>query len=414
MNESWFQAYVLLAFRLDKLLRMAAADSLLVDYYYGPVVWKAQVEAEPPTPASVLLQHAEELREVLAHLDLEPQRATFLSKQVRALRTICQRLGGQSFSLADELRLCFDLSVPPARTPETTFERIWAQAEETLPGTGDILKREAAIEQRLALPLEHSEQMVNFAHQALAETRRRTQTFVDLPPKESVIVQTVRGQKWRANNQYQGHFHSRIDINLDIFTSFRDFLPFACHEGYPGHHTELALKEQRLFRDQGHLEQAIGLLISPQAVISEGLATLAPELLFTPEEQQRWLVEQILPQAGVKLTPEEIRWTSPVASLWMNVRRNAVLLLRAGEAEKEVKNYLKHYLHINSRQAEQALTYFQRPFHESYIFTYTAGETMMRPWLQGADRFSVFARFLTEPLTPSVLSEQEDASRSPR
>ena len=407
MDESWFQAYVLLAFRLDKHLRMAAADSLLVDYYYGPAAWKAQVEAEPPTPASVLLQNAEELSEMLARLDLEPRRATFMNKQVCALHTICEKLCGQTFSLADELRLCFDLSVPLTRTPETAFERAWAQAEETLPGTGDVLKREAALEQRLALPLEQSEQIVNFAHHALAETRRRTQTFVDLPPNESVTVQVVRGQKWRANNQYQGHFHSRIDINLDIFTSFRDLLPFACHEGYPGHHTELALKEQRLFRDQAHLEQAIGLLISPQAVISEGLATLAPELLFTPEEQQRWLTEQILPQAGVKLTPEEIRWTSPVASLWMSVRRNAALLLHAGEAEKEVKDYLKHYLHINSRQAEQVLAYFQRPFHESYIFTYTAGATVIRPWLQGADCFSVFARFLTEPLTPSALSEQE-------
>lgn len=407
MDESWFQAYVLLAFRLDKLLRMAAADSLLVDYYYGPAAWKALVEAEPPTPASVLLQHGEELSERLARLDLEPRRATFLSKQVRALHTICQKLCGQPFSLADELRLCFDLSMPLTRTPETDFEQAWAQAEETLPGTGDVLKREAALEQRLALPLEQAEQVVAFAHQALAETRRHTQVFVDLPPDESVTVQVVRGQKWRANNQYQGQFHSRIDINLDIFTSFRDLLPFACHEGYPGHHTELALKEQRLFRDRGYLEQAIGLLISPQAVISEGLATLAPELLFTPEEQQRWLAEQILPQAGVKLTPEEIWWTSPVASLWMSVRRNAVLLLHTGEAEKEVKNYLKHYLHINSRQAEQALAYFQRPFHESYIFTYTAGATMMRPWLQGTDRFSVFARFLSEPLTPSVLSEKE-------
>src|SRR5579859_6491698 len=270
MDEAWFQAYVLLAFRLDKLLRMTATDSLLVDYYYGPAAWKTQVETEPPTPASVLLQNAEELSEMLAHLDLEPRRATFLRKQVLALHTICQKLCGQTFSLADELRLCFDLSLPLTRTTETAFERAWAQAEETLPGTGNALQREAELEQRLALPLERSAQIVDFAQQVLAETRRRTQAFVDLPPDESVTVQVVRGQKWRANNQYQGQFRSHIAINLDIFTSFRDLLPFACHEGYPGHHTELALKEQHLFRDRGYLEQAIGLLTSPQAVISEG------------------------------------------------------------------------------------------------------------------------------------------------
>jgi hypothetical protein len=409
MDEPWFQAYVLLAFRIDKVLRMIAADSLLVDYCYGPPAWKTRVEAEPPTPAPVLLQNAEELGEMLACLDLEPQRVTFLSKQVLAMRTICQKLCGETFSLADELRLCFDLSLPLTKTPETQFEQAWAQAEETLPGTGDVLEREAVLEQRLALPLERAEQVVSFAYQALAETRRRTQTFVDVPPGEAVIVEIVRGQKWRANNRYLGDFRSRIDINLDIFTSFRDLLPFACHEGYPGHHSELALKEQRLFRERGYLEQAVGLLISPQAVISEGLATLAPALLFTPEEQQHWLAEQILPLAGVRLAPEEALWESPIAAIWMSVRRNAILLLHEGRTEHEVKDYLKQYLRISTRQAEQALAYFQRPFHESYTFTYTAGATLMNPWLQGTDRFSVFARFLTEQFTPSALSEQESA-----
>jgi hypothetical protein len=130
------------------------------------------------------------------------------------------------------------------------------------------------------------------------EAHRRTQAFVDFPLDEAVIVQAVRGQKWRANNQYLGNFCSRIDVNLDVFTSLRGLLPLASHEGYPGHHTEAVLKEQRL------------------------------------------------------------------ASL-------------------------------------------QRPFRESYIFTYTAGAALMKPWLQGTDRFSVFFRFLTEQLTPSALVKQE-------
>ncbi|QBD82984.1 hypothetical protein EPA93_46295 [Ktedonosporobacter rubrisoli] len=407
MNDAWFQAYVLLAFRIDKVLRLIAKDSLLVDYYYGPPIWKAQVENEPPTPAPVLLQNAEELGAMLAHLDLESQRATFINKQVRAMHTICRRLCGETFSLDDELRLCFDLSLPLTKTPETEFEQAWARAEETLPGTGDVLTRLVALEQRLALPPERSEQIVSFAYQALAETRRRTQAFVDVPLDEAISVELVQGQKWRANNQYLGNFRSRIDINLDIFTSFRDMLPFACHEGYPGHHTELALKEQQLFHERGYVEQAIGLLISPQAVISEGLATLAPTLLFTPEEQQHWLTEQLLPQAGVKITPEEAQWESPVGALWMGVRRNAILLLHEGRKEGEVKDYLKQYLRIDDRQAQQALAYFQRPFHESYTFTYTSGATLLQPWLQGADRFSIFASFLAEPLTPSALLRQE-------
>lgn len=407
MNESWFRAYVLLAFRIDKALRIISEYSPLVDYYYGPAAWRTQVEAEPPNPAPVLLQTADELTQMLAHLDLEPHRATFLSKQALAMHTICQKLCGETFSLADELQRCFDLRLPLTRTPEVEFEQAWAQAEETLPGTGDVLQRVEALEKRLTLPPERGEEVVAFVHQALMEARRRTQAFVDFPLDEAVTVQAVRGQKWRANNQYLGNFCSRIDVNLDVFTSLRGLLPLASHEGYPGHHTELVLKEQRLYHEQSYLEQAIGLLISPQAVISEGIATLAPELLFTPEEQQRWLTEQIYPLAGLTIAPEEARWQSPTDTLWMPVRRNAVLLLNEGRPEQEVKDYLRQYLRLSVRQVEQTLAYFQRPFRESYIFTYTAGATLMKPWLQGTDRFSVFFRFLTEQLTPSALVKQE-------
>lgn len=407
MNESWFQAYVLLAFRIDKALRAISEYSPLVDYYYAPAAWKTQVEFEPPTPAPALLQAADELTQMLVHLDLEPNRATFLSKQVLALHTVCQKLCGETFSLEDELRRCFDLRLPLTRTPEAEFEHAWAQAEETLPGTGDVLKRIEAIEKRLTLLPERAEQVVGFVRQALMEAHRRTQAFVDFPLDEAVIVQAVRGQKWRANNQYLGNFCSRIDVNLDVFTSLRGLLPLASHEGYPGHHTEAVLKEQRLYRERSYLEQAIGLLISPQAVISEGIATLAPELLFTPEEQQLWLAGHIYPLAGLTMAPEEARWQSPTDTLWMPVRRNAALLLNEGRPEDEVQDYLKEYLRLSTRQAEQGLASLQRPFRESYIFTYTAGAALMKPWLQGTDRFSVFFRFLTEQLTPSALVKQE-------
>jgi len=85
------------------------------------------------------------------------------------------------------------------------------------------------------------------------------------------------------------------------------------------------------------------------------------------------------------------------------VRRNAALLLHEGHAEQEVQQYLQQYLRLPADQAEQALAYLQRPFRAAYIFTYTAGAELMRPWLQRADRHAVLARFLTEPITPSAL-----------
>ncbi len=119
MNDSWFRDYVLLAFRIDKALRAISEHSPFVDYYYGPPEWKAQVAAEPLTPAPELLHEALDLAEVVSRLDLEAQRATFLRKQVLAMQTVCQRLCGETFTLEEELQRCFDIR--PTRTAEALF-----------------------------------------------------------------------------------------------------------------------------------------------------------------------------------------------------------------------------------------------------------------------------------------------------
>jgi hypothetical protein len=137
-------------------------------------------------------------------------------------------------------------------------------------------------------------------------------------------------------------------------------------------------------------------------VISEGIATLAVSMLFSPEEAQ-WLAEHMYPRAGLAVSPEEARWISPAYPLYTPVRRNAALLLHEGRSEKEVLEYLQQYLRVSAKEAEQILAYLQRPFRERYIFTYAAGAELMQPWLQGTNRHSVFARFLTEPITPSDL-----------
>lgn len=401
MNHFWFRTYVLLAFRLDKALRAISEHSPFVDYYYGPPEWKTQVEAEPLTPAPELLHEALDLAEVVSRLDLEPQRATFLRKQVLAMQTVCQRLCGETFTLEEELQRCFDIR--PTRTPEALFEHTWAQAEETLPGTGDIQKRIEALEQLVMLPPERAEQIVDLLGYALAETRRRTRTFLELPVDETITIQATRGQRWMANNLFQGHGRSNIEVDIDLFPYVLPLLTLASHEGYPGHHTESVLKEQRLYRERGYLEQAIGLLISPQMVISEGIATLAVSMLFSPEEEAQWVAEHLSPRAGLAVSPEEARWISPAYTLYTPVRSNAALLLHEGRSEQDVLEYLRQYLRVSAREAEQILAYLQRPFRETYIFTYAAGAELMRPWLQGTNRHSVFARFLTEPITPSAL-----------
>ena len=45
---------------------------------------------------------------------------------------------------------------------------------------------------------------------------------------------------------------SLIEFNTDIPKSALGLVPIFAHEGYPGHHTEAILKEQKLWRECGY------------------------------------------------------------------------------------------------------------------------------------------------------------------
>ena len=108
MSEQWLKDYALLALRIDKVMR-TLTDLPYVDGYYGPPVWKAQVESEPDMGAGELTRAAMALADALPAQDFEPHRAACLAKQVVAMEAVCRRLSGETLSLQDEVRRCFDV-----------------------------------------------------------------------------------------------------------------------------------------------------------------------------------------------------------------------------------------------------------------------------------------------------------------
>ena len=110
-----------------------------------------------------------------------------------------------------------------------------------------------------------------------------------LPEGEEVALQIVEGQPWSAYNWYLGDYRSRVEVNTDLPVRANSMLGLMTHEGYPGHHTEHAIKEQLLYRRQGHAEACVQLINGPECVISEGLADLARDVVFTEPELVAWL-----------------------------------------------------------------------------------------------------------------------------
>ncbi len=405
MNETWFREYVLLAFRIDKAIRKFS-ESRFVDYYYGPPEWKAAAEGEAEMPAADLVRNAMALADALPAQGFETHRATYLEKQVMALETVCRKLNGETFSLEDEVQRCFDIH--PTWTPESQFEQAIALFDEALPGDGSLPDRLQAWRKRHQLAREKSGLLLNLMQRAAAEARRRTQAFVNLPADEGVEMQTVSDKVYMGENWYLGNYRSRVELNTDLPTDLNDLINFMCHEGYPGHHTEFVLKEQHLFRERGYMEQAIFPIIGPQAVISEGIASSACEMIFTPEEAEQWLAEHIYPEAGIEPDTLDIaKLRKALELLDYPVGGNAAFLLHEGRSDEEVKQFLIKYSMVPDEEALKFLEFLKNPFLEAYIFTYFYGRQLMKPWLQRPDRLTVFRRFLTEQIFPAELVKEE-------
>lgn len=396
----WGEAYIQLALRMERLFPG------FVDGYFGPPALKAAVDAEAEPAAADLLRAAVALLEALPAQGYEPRREAYLQKQVQAMVANCRKLTGETLALDDEVRLCFD--IVPTWTPEAQFEEAVALYEQGLPGHGPVAERLSRRRASFELAGEQSRPLlVELMRKVTAEAQRRTLAFVDLPAGEQVEIATVTGEPWGAYNWYLGGYRSRIEFNVDLPTNVSSLVDTMAHEGYPGHHTEHVLKEQLLYRGQGYLENAILLINTPECVISEGIATLAAEMIFAPGEAREWLSWEIYPLAGIDAAaPGDNALLNRAADLLAGVRGNAVLMLHAeGRPREEVVRYLMRYGLMPEDRARKAMAFLESPLWRAYTFTYFYGRRLMLPLLQGEDRLAVFRRLLTEQVYPSLLLE---------
>jgi hypothetical protein len=69
---------------------------------------------------------------------------------------------------------------------------------------------------------------------AMAECRRRTLKYIELPENENLTIEYVTDKPWFAYNWYRGNGCSLIQVNVDLPVYINSAVDLACHEGYPG------------------------------------------------------------------------------------------------------------------------------------------------------------------------------------
>ena len=358
------ERYLVLGLRLGKHV-----DGL-VDAYYGPPALAEQVDAEDRVDVAQLAVDADAL---LAELP-----DGWLADQVHGCATYAHMLAGDPISYSDEVEGCY--GVRPRRVDDAVYEDVHASLDELLPGEGSLFERRQAWRERHRCP---GDKAVAVLGELVPVLRACTARLLDLPAGEELTLEPVQDEPWWAFNYYQGNLRSRVVLNTDIPTSGRDLLRLVGHEVYPGHHTEHAVKEQRLLRDQGRIEEGIQLVPTPQALLSEGIAEAGLDVVL--DEAAREEAYSIIRRHGIQLDdPELVERIAAAFEGLGTVGVNAALMVHEeGASVEEAAAYVEKWNLVTPEQSRQSVRFIVDPTWRAYAITYTAGRELCRSYIAG-------------------------------
>lgn len=369
-----------------------------VDSYIGPEAIKAEVEAGEKIAVDVLDEQLADLESRIPTDD--PQRERYLKAMLLAAKTALHLNPEHSEDYVAEVRNFYDIE--PLVKDEDSFTEATRQLNEVLPGSGDVNVRLKAYRDHYQIPFDKLDKVIKVT---LAEVRKRTGEFVDLVEGESFSYELVSDVHWGAYNWYLGNAKSLIQFNTDIPINALGMLNLCAHEGYPGHHTEGMIKEKHLYREQSIAESAIQLLLSPSAMIAEGIATTAQEIIFPNDSHREWEDEVLFPLAEIEPHPIEMRKTISEASDALKyLAGNVAYLYHTGSInEEQAVDYFQTMGNVDEQRAKQSFRFITHPLSRAYIYTYTVGYDLIEAAAPD-DKQPIFKRLLVENILPGQIA----------
>lgn len=359
-------------------LRLGRHVDGLVDAYYGPAELAQAVAAEQPLDPAALVAEAEALlADVGAAGELERQRRAWLEDQVRGLRAYAGVLAGEALSYADEVERCY--GVRPEEGSEAAYREAHQELDDLLPGGGPLRDRYERWRSEHTVP---RERMVPALTALVEVLRLRTRRLLELPRGERLVIEEVRDEPWWAFNYFLGELRSRVVVNVDVQTAASDLVVLAAHEAYPGHHTEHAVKEQLLIRDDGRIEESIQLVPTPQAVVSEGIAETGLHVLMDDELEHE--LDDVLRRHGLDgdlgraLAINRAR--KPLRRMGLDA---ALLVHEHGASTADAQAHVERWGLVPPEQAAHTVRFATDPTWRAYVITYSAGLDLCRGYVDG-------------------------------
>ncbi|MBC7521025.1 MAG: hypothetical protein H7268_08035 [Sandarakinorhabdus sp.] len=389
-------------------LEAGARQPEYVDAYYGPAALETAAKASPRTIPQ-LLSDAKTLRqrtESVAPATLSPienRRRTSLIAQLTAAETRLAMANGTKFAFADEARGLFGTA--PTLKPLASYDPVLAQIDHLVPGPGPLADRVSAYRERFRIPADRLDVVMRAA---IAECRARTIAHIALPPNERFSLEFVTGKPWSGYNYYKGDDASLVQVNTDLPVLIDRAVDLGCHEGYPGHHVQGVMHEEKLAKALGWIEYAVQPLYSPLSLLGEGGANYGIELAFPGTQRSDFEARILYPLAG--LDPAEAARMQALSTAMQALAGSRFTIARDyldGHIDRATAVQLSQkYGLVSAERAEKSIAFTDH--YRSYVINYGHGRDLVAAAIEAAGpspaaRWAVMERLLAEPTVPADL-----------
>ncbi len=371
-----------------------------VEHYYGPPELKYTVDLEEKISPTTLLKDCRALIAQLPKQGFEKKRLNFLDKTLTAIETTLRTLNGEKIPYLEQVEKLFDFK--PIFYNDNFFYNLSSKADKLYKGKGTLSERIARYAKQRTIP---SGRLKELYMKAIRIAQKRTQEVFPnlLPDNEEIDILEVEDQSWPKYCWYRGNYASRIEINISTFHYWTHLLSSACHEGYPGHHTERTAREKLLYRSKGYFESSILLIYSPEIVISEGIGVTAEKVLFDPTESAKILLAELHPNPKIEDNLETLTRQDEIRCGFAKFQSNLAYHKYVHKwTENELIRYAKSFKVIPDKGIRAILKFISDELWAHYVLVYQ-GERLITEKFGNRPSPKHFRRLLTEQTLPSDL-----------
>lgn len=361
-------------------LAIGQHDSSYVDAYYGPPELEQQAAKNKQSLAAIRAEVQVAQRDIAQHKGGnadEALRIEFLSKQLKAMHARVEMMEGRKFSFDEETALLYDAVSP--HHDRAYYMALVAKVDKLLPGEGTLPERLKAFRAQFVIPKDKLKPVFDAS---IAACRERTAAFMDLPQKESFVLEFVSNKPWSGYNWYKGNAHSLIQINTEFPIYIDRALDLGCHEGYPGHHVYNAMLEQALVKQRNWVEFSVYPLYSPMSLIAEGSANYGIEMAFTEAERLAFEQKVLYPMADLDpaLAPKYMELIKLLGKLSYADNDAAQAYLEGKWTREQTIEWLVNVALSPPEKSAQRLSFYDA--NRGYVINYNLGKDMVKAWVE--------------------------------